>query len=185
MILTPIKCDKLSVVILSDTSHVFDYNVYIYLVSLKACSVSVRLLVAECMNIRFAGRNNSCAAKAPPGGSSTRQSSLLPWTTTNWNWNYCQSFEKMKLCHIVVHRGKEMDRWATGADKAVLKEEEKAWQLFFFVLFYWMKSSLSFTSLVPYYGVNNGCIWKIIEQNVLSVVSTQRCHCSWIKETQE
>lgn len=131
MILTPIKCDKLSVVILSDTSHVFDYNVYIYLVSLKACSVSVRLLVAGFMNIRFAGRNNSCAAKAPPGGSSTRQSSLLPWTTTNWKWNYCQSIERMKLCHIIVHRGKGMDRWATGADWAVLKEEDKRMTVIF------------------------------------------------------
>ncbi len=25
---------------------------------------------------------------------------------------------------------------------------------------------------VPYNGVNNGCIWKIMEQTVLSVVST-------------
>ncbi len=146
------------------------YIVFLSLVSLKACSVLVRLLVAGFMN--------SCIC-FPPGGSSTRQSSLLPWTTTNGKWNYCQSIERMKLCHIVVHRGKAMDRWATGADRAVLKEEEKAWQLFFFVLFYWMESSLSFTSpiplfpvSVPYNSVNNGCIWKIMEQTVLTVVST-------------
>lgn len=44
----------------------------------------------------------------------------------------------MKLCHIIVHRGKETDRWATGADRAVLKEEGKRMTQLFcrvFVLF--------------------------------------------------
>ncbi len=96
----------------------------------------------------------------PPGGSSTPHSSLLPWTTTNWKWNYCQSIERMKLCHIVVRGGKAMCRWATGADRAVVKEEEKAWQLVFFVLFYWMGSSLSFTSPIPLFPVFRAIQWR-------------------------
>lgn len=43
----------------------------------------------------------------------------------------------MKLCHIIVRRGKEIDRWATGADRVVLKEEGKKDDIYFvFSLFY-------------------------------------------------
>lgn len=132
------------------------------------------LLVARFVNNRFAlWREYSCAVKAlqssvwPPGGSSSRQSSLLPWTTTNWKWNYCQSIERMKLCHIIVRRGKEIDRWATGADRVVLKEEGKKDDTFILLFLCFILLNrilpLSFTSPIPLFLIfpcklYNGCI---------------------------
>lgn len=59
----------------------------------------------------------------------------------------------MKLCHIIVHRGKEIDRWATGADRVVLKEEKKDDDtvILSFLCFILLNRilSLSFSSPIP------------------------------------
>lgn len=161
---------------LTFNSHSFGMHSidFIYLVSIESvvCVVLVRLLVARFFNNRFVlWREYSCSVKAqssicPPGVSSSRQSSLLPGTTINWKWNYCQSTERMKLCHIIVHRGKEIDRWATGADREVLKEEKKDdTVILLFLCFILLNRILSLFhishSLVPYFPL---CIIQWMHQ---------------------
>lgn len=80
----------------------------------------------------------------------------------------------MKLCHIIVHRGKEIDRWATGADRVVLKEEKKDDDtvILSFLCFILLNRILSLFlishSLVPYFPL---CIIQWIHQGKKTVLS--------------
>lgn len=69
----------------------------------------------------------------------------------------------MKLCHIIVHRGKEIDRWATGADRVEKKDDDTVILLFLCFILLNRILSLSFSSAIPLFlifpcALYNGCI---------------------------